>query len=185
MTHKSALLIVDMQKDVIQNAYRKEQVINNIQYLVDKARSEQVPVIWVRHSDQNLVYQSEAWELSEELIPSDNESIIEKHYSSAFEETDLNDILKKQGITEIILTGAQSNACIRATAFATLERGYNLTVVIDAHTTDDFDFRTGRILEAQDIILELSIAFMFLNYPGRKNRAIRTEEIKFNTMIEG
>jgi nicotinamidase-related amidase len=184
MTHKSALLIVDMQKAVIQYAYLKNQVISHIRYLVEKARTEQVPVIWVRHSDQHLVYQSASWALSDDLIPLENESIIEKHYSSAYEETELNEILKKQGVTEIVLTGAQTNACIRATAFATLERGYHLTVVQDAHTTDDFDFRNGRILEAQDIILELSIAFMFLTYPGRKNRTVKTKDIQFNTEIE-
>ena len=58
----SALLVIDVQNGVIGGAYRRDEVVENIRTLVERARAEGVPVVWVQHSDENVEYGSEAWE---------------------------------------------------------------------------------------------------------------------------
>src|SRR3954447_7951491 len=49
----TALLVIDMQRDVVGQAYEVDRVVKNINGLIDKARSESVPVIWANHSDDD------------------------------------------------------------------------------------------------------------------------------------
>ena len=63
----TALIVIDMQNDVVGGAFRRDEVIANIRSLVDRARAEGVPVVWVQHSDDGLVRGSEEWHLVPEL----------------------------------------------------------------------------------------------------------------------
>ena len=58
---KSALLVVDVQRDVVANAYRRDAVIGNISELVNRARNLNVLIIWVQHSDDELIEGSDGW----------------------------------------------------------------------------------------------------------------------------
>jgi len=63
----TALLVVDVQNDVVANAHRRDEVITNIATLIDRARARRVPVIWVQHSDDDLREHSEGWQYVAEL----------------------------------------------------------------------------------------------------------------------
>lgn len=176
---QGVLLVVDVQVGVMQEAWRAPQIIDNINLAVEKARAQGVPVIWVQHADEGLVYGSPEWQLVPQLSPAEDEPRIHKHYNSSFEETSLEEALAELGATHIALAGAATNWCIRATAYAALDRGYDLTLIKDAHTTETAEFRDGVIIEAEDIIRELNNAMTWLSYPGRSNSTVSAGEIDF------
>ena len=77
---KAALLVIDMQNAVVAAACERDAVASNIGRLVLKARKDAVPVIWVRHADEDLVPGSHDWHIVDDLIPLDGEILVEKHY---------------------------------------------------------------------------------------------------------
>ena len=134
---RTALLVIDVQNGVIGGAYRRDDVVQNIRSLVDRARREGIPVVWIQHSDENVAYGSDAWEFVAELSRDDAEALVPKHYADAFEETDLEAVLAAAGVGRIVVTGSQTDECIRSTVHGGMVRGYDVTLVGDAHTTED------------------------------------------------
>jgi nicotinamidase-related amidase len=177
--NKVVLLVVDVQVGVMRNAWDSPRIINNIGVAVEKARQSSVPVIWVLHSDAELVYNSPDWKLVPELSPAEGEIQIHKQFNSAFEQTPLEETLARLGITHIVLVGAATNWCIRATAYGALDRGYDLTLIKDAHTTETIDIENGIKIEAINIIRELNIAMTWLSFPSRTNSTVSVDDINF------
>ena len=128
-------MVIDVQNDVVGQAYRRDEVVGNIGRLVDAARVGGVPVVWVQHQDDFLAPGTAEWEIVEELVPAPGEARIDKRYRSSFEATDLETVLGGLGVDTVVLCGAESNNCVRHTLHAALERGYDVTLVGDAHTT--------------------------------------------------
>lgn len=176
---KTVLMVVDMQVGVMQDTWEAPRIINNVNQVIEKARRQGVPVIWVQHSEEELPYGSPEWQWAPELAPAAGEVRIDKHFNSSFEQTPLDEILAELGATHMVLAGAATNWCIRSTAYAALDRGYDLTLVKDGHTTVTTELKDGRKIEAADIILDLNIAMQWLNYPGRRNTTASAEEIVF------
>lgn len=178
--NKSVLLIVDVQVNVVKGAWEAPRIVGNMALAVERARAQGVPVIWVQHADENLVKDSSGWQWVPELVPAANELLVHKHFNSSFEETSLNDALAKLGGTHIVLAGCATNWCIRATAYGALERGYDLTLVKDAHTTKTMEQENGIQLDAAMLVQDLNIAMTWLCYPGRKNAAVTAEAVEFS-----
>ena len=176
---KGVLLVVDVQVDVVKAAWENERVVGNVARAVERARDQKVPVIWVQHSDEDLPHGSAQWQWAPPLAPADGEVLIHKHFNSSFEATSLDQELARLGATHITLAGASSNWCIRATAYGALERGYDLTLLSDAHTTNTMVLDDGTRLEAADLVKELNIAMTWLSYPGRTNATAKTEDTTF------
>ena len=173
------LMVVDVQVGVVNGAWDAQRVIKRVSRVVERARSEGVPVIWVQHSSDELPTGSAQWQWVPELVPSDGESLIHKQFNSAFEQTSLDSELARLGATHIVLAGAATNWCIRATAYGALDRGYDLTLVKDAHTTGSMQLEGGVTIEAANVIRELNIAMAWLEYPGRKNGVAGSYELNF------
>ncbi|MDB5837288.1 MAG: isochorismatase family protein [Caballeronia sp.] len=133
----SALIVIYLQNGVVANAFRREMVLEAVKSLVARGRTARVPVMWVRQCDEDLATGSEAWQIVSELSPVPAEVVIEKHYRDAFEGTHLEQVLSKLGVGNLIVTGAQTDMCIRSTLHGALVRGYDAILVTDAHTTDD------------------------------------------------
>jgi|APGre2960657444_1045066.scaffolds.fasta_scaffold70803_2 nicotinamidase-related amidase len=147
-----ALLVIDVQKDVVANALKTPEVVANINSLISNARISSVPVIWVQHSDDYLEKGSTGWEIVDELKPLPNEVRIYKTHSSSFVETDLQAQLDSLGTKTLIITGAQTNYCVNATSNAGVELGYQVTLVSDAHTTEDSDTaKASELIEGKNI----------------------------------
>ena len=125
--NKAVLLIVDVQVGVVHESWDAPRIIENVARAVERARAEGVPVIWVQHASEELTFGSTAWQWVPELLPAEDELLIHKQFNSAFEQTALDEELAKRGATHIALAGAQTNWCIRATAYGALERGYDVT----------------------------------------------------------
>ena len=133
----TALLVVDMQNGVVASAHERENVIKNINELVTRARSENVSVIWVQHSNKEMEKNSEGWKIVSELQPRIDEVIIQKVHGDSFEGTDLGAKLSELQVGRLVVTGAQTDACIRSTIHGAFARGYDTVLVSDAHTTED------------------------------------------------
>jgi nicotinamidase-related amidase len=179
--NQGVLILVDVQVGVVRDAWDAERVVRNVAHTVERARAAGVPVVWVQHSDEDLPHGSPQWQWAPELVPASGEPLIHKHFNSSFEETSLEAELARLGATHITLAGAASNWCIRATAYAALERGYDLTLVKDAHTTGTMALDDGSRIEAASIVRELNIAMTWLSYPSRKNGTAKADEAEFST----
>src|ERR1700732_1708001 len=134
---KTALLVVDVQNGVVGGAHERDSVVANVGSLVEKARRERVPVFWVPPSDKGLARGTDDWRIVPELTPSDTEPLIEKSYGDSFENTTLETVLSGLGVGRLIVVGAETDACIRSTLHGAFVRGYDATLVGDAHTTSD------------------------------------------------
>ncbi|MDR2975409.1 MAG: isochorismatase family protein [Propionibacteriaceae bacterium] len=134
-TH-TALLVIDAQRDVMATVWNRDAVVGRIKNLVDCARGAHLPVVWVRHSDDDLPHDSAGWQIVSELEPSVGEPLIDKHYRDSFDKTTLASTLEGAGIDHIVVCGAQSDACVLATLFGAFARGFSVTLIDDAHTTE-------------------------------------------------
>ena len=171
----SALIVIDVQNAVVENAFKRDEIVRNIATVVDKARAADIPVVWVQHSDDYLTTGSDGWQIVAELQPSEGEAIIHKNYRSSFEATDLEDVLAAAAVGHLIVTGAQTNFCVRNTVHAAFERGYDVTVVGDGHTTSDESWNNYE-LKADTIIDDFNLGFTHYDLPGRRVRLIHSTD---------
>ena len=133
----TALLVIDAQKNALVRAFERDAVIANVASLVERARGEGVPVVWVQHSDEQLARGSDGWQIVPELSPDDAEPLVEKSYGDSFEDTTLETVLSALGVGRLVVVGAQTEWCVRSTLLGAVARGYDTTLVSDAHTTED------------------------------------------------
>ena len=166
----SALLVVDVQNGVVEGAYKRDEIITNIETAVAKARAANIPVVWVQHSDEELVIDSDEWQIVSELIPLEGEPMVRKTFRSSFEGTNLEEILSELGVGHLIVCGAQSNNCIRHTSHDALAKGFKVTLIADAHTTTSFEW-AGVSVSAQAVVEEQNLNFNE-ELPGRFARVV-------------
>jgi nicotinamidase-related amidase len=175
----SALLVVDVQNGVVADAYERDRVVANVSTLVDRARSEDVPVIWVQHSDAGLQPGTEAWEYVPELRRLDSEPLVHKTYGDSFEATDLEDVLAERRVGRLVLAGAQTEACIRSTLHGALVRGYDATLVSDAHTTEDLR-AWGCPVTPEQSIAYTNASWDGVSAPGRTGSVAPTATVRLS-----
>ncbi|MEV4513774.1 isochorismatase family protein [Dactylosporangium sp. NPDC049525] len=173
----TALIVVDVQTGVVEAAHDRDTVVANIAALVEKARGEHVPVVWVQHSDDGLVRGGDSWQIVPELSPRETEPLIEKRYGDSFEDTTLEPVLAGLGVGRLVVTGAQTDACIRATLHGALVRGYDATLVSDAHTTEDLT-AWGAPPPAQ-VIAHTNLYWSQEKAPGRTAGTVETKAVTF------
>src|SRR5436309_7464439 len=133
----TALLVIDVQNGAVEGAHQRDEVVANVASLVEKARRERVPVVWVQHSDQGLARGSDKWRIVPELSPGDAEPLVEKNYGDSFEDTILEGVLSGLGVGRLVVVGAQTDACIRSTLHGAFVTGYDAPLVSAGHTTGD------------------------------------------------
>ena len=133
----TALIVIDVQNGVVDEAHDRDAVVTNVATLVDKARSADVPVVWVQHNSEHLAQGSESWQYVPELQQGESEAVVHKQFADSFEDTDLEAVLAAAGIGHLVVAGAQTDECIRSTIHGAFTRGYDVTLVGDAHTTED------------------------------------------------
>ena len=175
---RSALLVIDVQNGVVADAFSRNDVIAHIKDVLVKAREKNVPVIWVQHSDEELVIDSHSWQIVPELVPIPGEHIVRKLFRSSFEETNLDALLETLSVDHLYICGAQTNNCVRHTNHAALERGYDITLIRDGHTTSGYEWK-GRTIVAADVINEQNDNLSGYALPGRKASVVESSAITF------
>lgn len=173
----TALLVVDVQKGVVEEAYRRDEVVEIISSLVSKAREGGVPVIFVQHSSDHLKPDTEPWEYVPELSRLTSEPLVSKRYGDSFEETDLESVLAGAGIGHLVVAGAQTDACIRSTIHGAFTRGYDVTLVSDAHTTDDLSAYGAP--PPGEVIAHTNLYWNHQRAPGRTARVVEAASVSF------
>jgi len=173
----TALLVVDVQQGVVAEAHERDAVVANVGSLVERARRERVPVVWVQHSDEQLVRGSDAWRIAPELTPGDDEPLVEKNYGDSFEDTTLEAVLSGLGVGRLVVVGAETDACIRSTIHGAFARGYDAILVSDAHTTGD---RTAWGAPPPDqVIAHTNLYWTYQRAPGRVAGTAVTRDVDF------
>jgi nicotinamidase-related amidase len=173
----TALLVIDVQNGVVADAHARDSVIANINRLVGRARAEGVPVVWVQHEDDDLQRDSEGWQYVPELVRLDAEPLVHKNYGDSFEGTELESLLSERGVGRIIVTGAQTDACIRSTLHGGFTRGYDVTLVGDAHTTEDLSEYGAPTPDK--VIAHTNLYWNWQSAPGRSGGTLNTDEVNF------
>jgi len=176
--NKKALLVIDVQNGVVEYAWKRDTTISKIAALVDKARESNTEVIWVQHSEDDMPIDSLSWQIVPELKPASGEKIIHKLWRSSFEETELEDVLEELKIEHLVISGAQTNYCVRHTIHAAIERGLDVTLVEDAHTTMDESWN-GSPIPADLIVAELNRACSDYDLPDSRVEVLVAERIRF------
>ena len=175
----TALVVIDVQNGVVANAYDRDGVVGNIATLVDRARAAEVPVVWVQHSSDELPIGSDPWRYVPELVAADGETLVGKTYGDSFEATDLEERLAALGVGHLVVTGAQTDACIRSTIHGAFTRGYDVTLVTDAHTTEDLT--EWGAPPPEQVISHANLYWQFQDGPGREAATTSTADIAFST----
>jgi len=174
---KTALIVLDVQTGVVQGTHERDTVVANVGIVVEKARRDHVPVVWVQHSDENIARGSDNWQIVPELTPSEAEPHVEKHYADAFEETSLETVLAGLGVGRLVVVGAQTDECIRSTLHGAIVRGYDATLVSDAHTTED---QTPWGAPPPDMVIaHTNLYWTYHKAPGRKAGTVKTKDVEF------
>ncbi len=177
---KSALLVVDVQNDIMGSAHERDRVIANIAVLVDKARARHVPVVWVAHSDDAMPEESPAWRYVDELHRDGSEPLVRKTFPDSFEDTDLEAVLAGLEVGHLVVVGAQSDECIRSTLHGAITRGYDATLVADAHTTEDLT-EWGAPPPPQ-VISHTNMYWSGHRAPGRTAGTVKTADVEFSSL---
>lgn len=162
----SALLVIDLQRGVLPGCFDVDGVLARTVLLIDRARSAGTPVVWVQHEEDGMEEGTEAWELADGLVPAEAEPRIRKHYRDAFADTDLDEVLERLDVGRLVVAGAQSDYCVRTTAQSAAVRGFDVTLVSDAHTTTDTEW-DGVEITGQQIVAHTNRYFDGLRYPGQ------------------
>ena len=172
-----ALVVIDVQNGVVTGAPRRDEVVAHIAELVDRARERGVPVVWVQHSGEDLERGTEAWQYVPELTRGDTEALVHKTFGDSFEDTDLEQVLAKARVGRLVVCGAQSDACVRSTIHGAFTRGYDVTLVGDAHTTEDLT--AWGAPPPEQVIAHTNLYWSYQRAPGRQAAVVDTADVVF------
>jgi nicotinamidase-related amidase len=174
---KTALLVIDVQNAVVDGAHERDAVVANVGTLVDRARVEDIPVVWVQHSDEDIEKGSEGWKIVPELAPEEAEPLVQKHYPDSFEDTSLESVLSGLGVGRLMVVGVQTDQCVRSTLHGALARGYDATLVSDAHTTEDQS--EWGAPPPDKVIAHTNLYWTYQTAPGRTAGTVKTADVDF------
>lgn len=181
--HRTALLVIDVQNGVVESAHERDAVVARIAALVERARDAATDVVWVQHSSDELAPGSQAWQYVPELARRDDEPLVTKTYGDSFEDTELESVLAARGVGHLVVLGAQTDACIRSTLHGALVRGYDVTLVGDAHTTQDLSAYGAP--PPDQVVAHTNLYWAHQRAPGRTAATIDSDDVDFAVPVGG
>ncbi|MEZ0359672.1 cysteine hydrolase family protein [Mycobacterium sp. SA01] len=171
----TALLVIDVQNGVVEHAHDRDATVARIAGLVDRARGAGIPVVWIQHSDAELPEGSQEWQIVADLTPADTEPLIAKSYGDSFEGTTLEATLAELAAGHLVVVGAQTDQCVRSTIHGGFVRGYDVTLVADAHTTEDLS--EWGAPPPEQVIAHTNLYWSHQAAPGRTARITSAADI--------
>jgi nicotinamidase-related amidase len=168
-TSTTAVLVIDMQESVVDGCLDVDGVITRINGLLARAREAGAPVVFIQNqdpTDPTMTAGSPGWELAAALDRSEGDIVVAKTYRDSFADTELAAILDKTETERLVVTGAHSDFCVQTTAMAAVLRGFDVTLVSDAHTARAHVLSTGD-LDPETIVAFVNSRIGTLTYPGR------------------
>lgn len=145
-TNKTALIIIDPQNDYLTGGkyplWNMEESIKQIKQAMSLATEKGMAIYFVRHvapADAPFFQEgSEGAQVITELRErAPDAKVVVKHHADSFEQTELDQLLKAEGIESIVLCGMMTQNCITHTALSKSAENYQLSILSDACTTVD------------------------------------------------
>jgi nicotinamidase-related amidase len=145
----TALVVIDVQQGLIQGFEDDwREVLGVIEELTSRARRAGAPVVLVQHCGSTPAHPLHrtrpGWELSPAVNPQTEDLRVEKRWSDAFRDTNLDGLLRDATVSRVVLVGAQTEYCVDTTARRAVSLGYDVVLVADGHTTSDNGLLTRR-----------------------------------------
>ncbi|AQS10324.1 peroxyureidoacrylate/ureidoacrylate amidohydrolase RutB [Clostridium saccharobutylicum] len=141
------LLVIDTQNLITNDKlYKFDTFVSNVKEIINKARKNNIEVIYVRHDDgegSELTKGIDGFEIYEEFQPINGEKIFDKNVNSAFKGTGLLEYLRKKDEKEIIIVGLQTDYCFDATIKCGFEHGFHMIVPAYSNTTVNNKFMSA------------------------------------------
>ncbi len=156
---KTALLIVDVQNDYFPNGkmelYESEKACLKIKELLEDCRDKSIPIIHIQHISVRpgsvfFLPDTSGVEIHNNVKPKAGEKIFIKNFPNSFRNTNLDNYLKENGITKLIITGMMTHICIDTTVRAAFDLGYECIVVGDCCATKSLSFQNN-IVSAENM----------------------------------
>jgi nicotinamidase-related amidase len=154
----TALLVIDVQVGLFERSvYRAGELLERLRSLIDRARDSDIPVIYIQHcgsSPRHTLHPNcPGWEIHPDLAPETGDVVIQKRFLDAFKQTPLRRELEARGIRHLVVTGLQTEMGVDATCRRAAQLGYDITLVMDGHSTFDNRYFTARQLIEQENVL--------------------------------
>lgn len=147
MSTDTALVIIDVQNGLIEDAFHRDEVLDAIKTLLARAHASETPVIYVQHNDEELETGTPPWYIHPSIAPHKDEPVVHKQACDSFHNTTFQRELAARGIKHLVVAGEQTQYCIDTTVRRAITMGYDVVLVSDAHTTFD-----NNVLTAAQII---------------------------------
>jgi hypothetical protein len=122
---------------------------------------------------------SDGWQYVPELKRTDAETVVHKRWPDSFEDTNLEEVLAAREAGHLYISGAQTDECIRSTLHGAITRGYDATLISDAHTTEDLSSYGAPTPD--QVIAHTNLYWQYHRAPGRKGNALTTAEVDFSS----
>ncbi|MEU5162000.1 isochorismatase family protein [Streptomyces sp. NPDC020875] len=178
MSHRAALLVIDVQNAMVGIAHRPAPVLAAIAGLRERAIAAGVPVVTVQHGGGGLEPGTEAWRIAPAVAPGDGETVVHKASADSFLGTELDAVLKESGVTEVVVTGFATEICVDTAARQALSHGYDVLLVEDGHMTSVRP--EGSPYAAPDAsVAHHNEIFRTIRYPGRAIRVLPADGVDF------
>ncbi len=156
---REGLLLIDIQNDYFDKGsmtlVNSDKACANAKRLLDRFRSEKLPVIFIQHIAANpaatfFLPDTAGAEIRPSIQPIDGEKVIVKHFPNSFQGTELMDYLQANNVTDLVICGMITHMCVDATTRAAKDLGFNITVIGDACATRNLEIN-GEIVSAKDV----------------------------------
>jgi nicotinamidase-related amidase len=135
-----ALLLVDIQRDYFPGGALElvgpDAAAASAGAVLERFRSGGEPIIHVRHAApataRFLVRGTPGAEIDERVAPAAGEPVIVKEHPNAFRATSLEQLLREQGIDQLVVGGMMTSMCVDASVRAAADLGFEITLIGDA-----------------------------------------------------
>ncbi|MGP4071838.1 cysteine hydrolase family protein [Piscibacillus sp. B03] len=150
MNEKTALVLIDLQKESNFGIDRMEEVVNNSKQIIEECRASNIPIIYTRqinrfdgiglskeeplNEDGTPYYynsNSDQIEIFDQIKPEDHDVVIDKYRWSAFHATSLDLMLRNLGVTDLLIGGVVTDGCLMTSVFDAYFRDYHIHLVED------------------------------------------------------
>lgn len=174
-----AVLVIDVQRGLCEGAwetFESARIIDNINQVTSKARAAGVPVVVIQHESKSglFTYGSEAWQLAPALHTAATDTLLRKTTPDSFHLTELEALLKRSAVTELVVCGMQTDFCVDTTTRRALALGYPVVLVSDGHST-----LNNKHLSAAQIIEHHNETLSSISSFGPVVRLERAQDVRF------
>ncbi|RCW77311.1 cysteine hydrolase family protein [Saliterribacillus persicus] len=149
---KQTLLVIDAQQELIEGnhkesaVFNKDQLINKINLVIEKANESNVPIIFVRDLDV-AEGKGKGFQIHEKILVPPNAKIFDKTATNSFHGTGLLNYLKIEEMEHVVIMGCETQHCIDSAVRTATINGLDVTLVGDGHSTKE-----SAVLSAEQII---------------------------------